>query len=414
MINLLAASGILSTILTVVMILVMFCLPAFIVWLTKRVKFLNTVGAIALCYALGFILSVIPIPYDKGLTQTVASVIVALAIPMILFTINLGSVKKLAKKTILSFALVMISTVLISSVACFIANAAGLNNASQLAGMATGLYIGGTPNLYFVGNALLTGENANVVIAAANTSDFFVGGIYFLLLLTIIPPLYRRLLDGKKSGKNSDVKDSASKDATNRSDSEELDTTHTAEYDYKSIPKDKKSIFKLIGVILLAVGCLAVGAGLNLLVTNGLDQTLYLLITVSVLGVAFSFVKPVRETKGTYQVGQYLLLIFSLGLSMSLDLSVLVKEILPTLLFFACTQTACVLLHLVLCKIFKIDSGTAIITSTAGVYGPPFIAPVANAVGDKNLIAPGVICGAVGLALGNFIGLGVGAFLGIF
>lgn len=447
MINLIAASGntLMHTILTVVMILAMFCLPAFIVWLTKKVKFLNTIGAIALCYVLGFVFSVIPIPYDKGLTQTVASVIVALAIPLILFTVDLGSVKKLAKKTILSFSLVIISTVVVSSCAFLVANSAGLQNASQLAGMATGLYIGGTPNLYFVGGALLTGDNANAVIAAANTSDFFVGGIYFLLLLTVIPPLYRKLLDGKKGAKKKPKTENtvdAADDGTiaadeieategsqaeaaenvetvenavaEASDAVEIDTTHTAEYDYKSIPKDKKSIWRLVGVIALAVGCLAVGAGLNLLITKGLDQTLYLLITVSVLGVAFSFVKPVRETKGAYQVGQYLLLIFSLGLSMSLDLSVLVKEILPTLLFFACTQTACIMLHFVLCKIFKIDSGTAIITSTAGIYGPPFIAPVANAVGDKKLIAPGVICGAVGLALGNFIGLGVGALLGIF
>lgn len=456
MTNLLALSGTVSTILTVAMILAMFCLPAFIVWLTKKVKFLNTIGAIALCYALGFVFSVMPIPYDKGLTQTVASVIVAVAIPLILFTVDLGGVKKLAKKTILSFSLVIISTVVVSCCAFFVANSAGLQNASQLAGMATGLYIGGTPNLYFVGGALLTGENANTVIAAANTSDFFVGGIYFLLLLTVIPPLYRRLLDGKKgikklktADKRSDtslkkgaqnvdvaqncdaaeserdcagankvaegVDGSANAVADEIADSEEeFDTTHTAEYDYKSIPKDKKSIWRLIGVVALAVGCLAVGAGLNLLITKGLDQTLYLLITVSVLGVAFSFVKPVRETKGAYQVGQYLLLIFSLGLSMSLDLSVLVKEILPILLFFACTQTACILLHFVLCKIFKIDSGTAIITSTAGIYGPPFIAPVANAAGNKKLIAPGIICGAVGLALGNFIGLGVGALLGIF
>lgn len=418
MINLIATSSVTSTILTVVMILAMFCLPAFIVWLTKKVKFLNTIGAIALCYVLGFIFSVIPIPYDKGLTQTVASVIVALAIPLILFTVDLGGVKKLAKKTILSFVLVIISTVVISSCAFLIANSAGLQNASQLAGMATGLYIGGTPNLYFVGNALLTGENANAVIAAANTSDFFVGGVYFLLLLTVIPPLYRKLLDGKKDNKKLKAKDASSEtvleDATdnvateepqatpdtvaevddgivadntateNVTSEEEYDTTHTAEYDYKSIPRDKKSIWRLIGVIALAVGCLAVGAVLNLLITNGLDQTLYLLITVSVLGVAFSFIKPVRETKGAYQVGQYMLLIFSLGLSMSLDLSVLVKEILPTLLFFACTQTACIILHLVLCKIFKIDSGTAIITSTAGIYGPPFIAPVANAAGNKN------------------------------
>lgn len=335
---LLAASGTLSTTLTVLVILAMFCLPAFVVWLTKRIKFLNTIGAIALCYALGFVFSVIPIPYDKALTQTVASVIVALAIPLILFTVDLGGVKKLAKKTILSFALVIISTVVVSCCAFFVANRAGLQNASQLAGMATGLYIGGTPNLYFVGGALLTGENANTVIAAANTSDFFVGGIYFLLLLTVIPPLYRRLLDGKKGLKkpettakttetaenvkvpnetsrtNAECSNGASA-VSNEADGveEKLDTTHTAEYDYKSIPKNKRSILRLMGVVALAVGCLAVGAGLNLLITKGLEQTLYLLITVSVLGVAFSFIRPVRETKGGIPGGAILVAYFLVG-----------------------------------------------------------------------------------------------------
>ena len=73
---------------------------------------------------------------------------------------------------------------------------------------------------------------------------------------------------------------------------------------------------------------------------------------------------------------------------MSIDLKMLAKEILPTLAFFACIQIGSILLHLLLCKIFKIDGGTALITSTAGIYGPPFIAPVANAYGERELIAP--------------------------
>lgn len=419
MTSIFATSNVLSTAVTVVMLLAMFLLPALMVWLTKKVKFFGIIGAVALCYLLGFVFALLPIPYDKSLTQTVASVLVAVAIPLILFSIDLSGVKKLAKKTLVSYGLVVAATAVVATAAFFIAKSAGLENASQLAGMATGLYVGGTPNLYFVGSALLTGENANAVIAAANTSDFFVGGIYFLFLLTIAPRVYKRLLDGKKSENKKD--DAKNDDEVGVSPSDEqvqdnakAEQSVTDEYDYKSIPRDKKSVLRLAGVVGLAVGCLAVGAGLNLLITGGLEQTLYLLVSVSVLGVAFSFVKPVRNTKGNYQVGQYLILIFSLGLSMSIDISVLVREILPTLAFFACTQVSCILLHLLLCKIFKIDSGTAIITSTAGVYGPPFIAPVANAVGDKRLIAPGVICGAVGLALGNFVGLGIGALLGLF
>ena len=104
MLNLIAQGGVLSTVATVVVVLAMFLLPALVVWLTKKIKFLNTIGAIAVCYLAGFIISVLPLGYDKALTQNIASILVALAIPLILFTIDLGSVKKLAKKTELSFA----------------------------------------------------------------------------------------------------------------------------------------------------------------------------------------------------------------------------------------------------------------------------------------------------------------------
>lgn len=42
------------------------------------------------------------------------------------------------------------------------------------------------------------------------------------------------------------------------------------------------------------------------------------------------------------------------------------------------------------------------------MYGPPFIAPVAKAAGRSDLIAPGVICGALGLAVGTLLGIGMG------
>ena len=399
-----------ETALTVVIIVAMFCLPALVVWLTKRVRLFNTVGAIALCYALGFVFSLLPIPYDRAMTQQIASVLVAVAIPLILFTINLKDVKKLAKKTVLSFGLVIAVTAVVATAAFFVADAAGLANASQLAGMATGLYIGGTPNLVAIGKALISGELQSQVIMAANTSDFFVGGIYFLMLLTVVPPIYKRFLN--KSAKQPQLQPDevgGEPAAQPSQDGQEA----AAEYDYKSIPRDAKSIWKLIGVIALAIGCLGVGAGLEMLISGNLEQSLYLMVTVSVLGVAFSFIRPVREVKGGYQVGQYLVLVFSLGLSMSIDLDMLAKEILPTMAFFACVQICCALGHILLCKLFKIDAGTAIITSTAGIYGPPFIAPVANAYGDRNLIAPGIICGAVGLAVGNFIGMGVGFLLGL-
>ena len=98
-------------------------------------------------------------------------------------------------------------------------------------------------------------------------------------------------------------------------------------------------------------------------------------------------------------------------MSLHIDLSVLVSTIMQTFLYFAIAQTACVVVHLLLCKLFKIDGGTALITNVAGIYGPPFIAPVAEAYGERRLIVPGIICAVVGLVIGNFLGIGIGSIL---
>ena len=321
--------------------------------------------------------------------------LVAVAIPLILFGFDLRTVKSLAKEIVTGYALQILAAIAVAAAAAFAAR--GLSDAPQLSGMAVGLYTGGTPNLIAIGNALVPRSSAAAVITAANAADFVVGGVYFLLIVTVIRPVYRRFL-----GRDRDARDP----------SEPVRADMTAEYDFAAIPRDRKSIARLAGVCGLAVVCLAVGAGLEILINGSLDGSLYIMITVSVLGIAGSLIRPVREVKGSYPCGQYLVLVFSLGLSMSIDLQSLAREILPTLAFFACVQTGTVIVHLLLCRLFRLDGGTALITSTAGLYGPPFIAPVAEAWGDRRLIAPGVICGIVGLVAGNLLGISVGWALG--
>ena len=106
-------------------LLVLFCVPALMVRLTKKNRFFKRVGAITLCYAFGFLLALSPIPYDRGLSETVASVLVALAIPLILFSFDVRQVRRLAKKTLISFALVAVSVIAVSVAAALIGKACG-------------------------------------------------------------------------------------------------------------------------------------------------------------------------------------------------------------------------------------------------------------------------------------------------
>lgn len=403
-----------NLILTIIALVAVFGLPCLMILLTRKVKFFKIVGAVALCYVLGFAFSLSGLNYDKGLVETVASVLVCIAIPLVLFGFEMKSLKRLAKKTALSFGLVCASAVIVATTA-FLITKSFLPDAAELTAMSIGLYIGGTPNLLAIGSALLGSGHEAIVLA--NTADLFVGGLYFLFLLTAAKPVYSFVLDGKKRKKQKSEAENAAEEADCSKENAALEESSqqdkrllsvTNEYDFSVVERSKKSVWRLIGVIGLAIACFGAGVGLELLINGNLSGSLFILITVSALGIAFSFVRPVRETKGSYQVGQYLILSFSIALSMSMDLSKLVSDLLPTLLLFACLQISGILLHLVLCKIFRIDSDTALITSTAGVYGPPFITPVANAAKRNDLIAPGIICATFGLAIGNFIGIGVG------
>ena len=397
---------------TIFALLIMFIVPAFMLRLTKINTVFKTIGAVTLCYALGFILSFSGLPYDKGLSETVASVMVAIAIPLLLFSFDIRQVKLLAKKTLISFALVAVSVITVSTAAAFIANSYGIKNAPALSGMATGLYIGGTPNLFAIGKALLGKDSA--AINLANISDSLMGGVYFLLLVSVIKNLYSKFL-GKGRGKFADdISVINDESADNPHFANAAGYTAESEYDYSFLKKEnrnRKDLLKLAAVFFQAVLCLGIGVGIEILVNGNMDGSLFIMVSVSVLGIIGSLIKPVRQVKGTYQTGQYLILVFSLGLAMSFDLSKLVDGILPTLIFFTCVQVASLGLHMILCKIFGIDGGTAIVTGTAGIYGPPFIAPVANAYGDRKLIVPGVICGTIGLIFGNIIGISLGTIL---
>lgn len=397
-----------NTALTVIAVAVILLLPVLMVWLTRKFKIFGAIGAIALCYICGFAFSTIGlsgVSYDKGMTESIAYVMVALSIPLILFSIDLRSVKSLAKSVVIGYSLCIISSVIVAIVMFFVCRTL-LPDAAKLSAMSVGLYTGGTPNMNAIGAAFDAGDS----LIAANVSDSLVGGIYFLLLISVAPKVYNLFL-----GKGKTPVPALEENQPHKMDETATNGKKTDDYTFGFSIKDKKSVLKLIGALLLAVGCIGVGALLEFLIEGTVaSNLLYILLSVSVLGVAFSFIRPIREIKGQYTLGMYLILMFSLALSMSIDWSAFLNDILPTLAFFAVAQISNILLHLLMCKIFKIDGPTSIITSTAGVYGPPFIAPVAKSLNRPDMIAPGVICAAVGLAIGTFLGCGVGYLLLLF
>ncbi len=375
----------------IIVILLIALLPRIMVLLSKKVSILGTLGPVFLCYAAGFVFSLL-LP-DTSIAMDISEILVPIAIPLILFSADLVSVKRLARPTLTSFLLMMLAVMAVSS-CVFLLFRNRIPNAEKYAGMMIGLYTGGTPNLMAIGAALKVDAHH---IVLANTSDVVVGGIYFLLLISVMPRLCRRFLPAFKrdgSGEGSPQLEQS------------LGASFVPEKDVFSF----KLILKRIPIVLLGVLCLGIAAGLALLITGELD-VMIIMLTVTTLGIGLSFIKKVREAPGSYSAGQYLIYMFSVGIGLSFDFTAINVNSLLFMCMFAAAQFGSVILHLLLARIARIDADTAIITSTAGIYGPAFIVPTANALNNREVVLPGLICGILGYAVGNYLGIGVALLL---
>lgn len=377
----------------VLIVLVMALGPRLMVSLSKRVPVLGMLGPVFLCYAGGFLLSLV-LP-DTSIAMDISEILIPIAIPLILFSADLTSVKRLAKPMVRSFLLVCVAVVVVAGTADFLYRSL-IPQAYKYAGMIVGLYTGGTPNLMAIGAALSVNDSH---IVLANASDVVVGGVYFLLLISVMPKLARKFLKPFDPG----VQTAAPEDAAF---TERLEKNFVPEKE----PFSLKSLLRRVPIVLLAVLSLGIAAGLSLLITGELNVVIIMLVVTS-CGVGFSFIKRVRNAPGSYTAGQYLILVFSFGIGLSFRFSAIKTESLLFLAMFATAQFGAILLHLILARIFKIDADTALITSTAGIYGPAFIAPAADALKNREVVLPGLICGILGYAIGNYLGIGVALLL---
>lgn len=384
----------------VVMMLIILFLPALMTRLAEKVSILGKLGSVFLCYAAGIILSfpVKAMGAQLSLASDISSVLVCIAMPLILFSADLLSLRTLAKPMLSSFLLNAVSVIIAAFVSFFLFRGI-VEQVDKVCAMLIGTYTGGTPNMFSIGNALGAASEQMLMV---QTSDMIAGGIYFFLLVSVLPGFLKKFMPEYKYVETND-----------NGFSQEI-------YGRKQGKPGLKNY--LLGVS-LAVLCAVTAMGICILIPSkfgntGLaklgEHTAIIMLLVTSFGIALSFVKKVRECPGTYYAGQYCILMFSVAMGLCFDVKAISGSAL--LIFFAliAVQFGTIILHFILAKLFRIDYHTAMITSTAGVFGPAFIIPVARALKNDQIILPGILCGIFGYAIGNYLGIGFGLVLGMF
>ncbi len=371
------------------MLLVQAAFILFFPWVVLKFTNLNPkfsfLSPILLCYLSGILIANLAfIPVDSALSMSVAEIAVPLAIPLVLFSTDILKCLRLAKKTILSFGLVIISGMVSSALGALIF-ASKVEEFWQVAGMLVGVYTGGTPNLMAVGMGLGVKEETIILV---NTADVFMGGLYLLFLMVLAKPLLSKFLPPFKYQE------------------EAASSEGGAEVVLESLQllKKKEKIKKIALALGLSLAIVGVSALLSLLIAGEMAIGLVIL-SITTLGILGSLFENIRTIEGTYEVGQYLLLVFSIAIGTTVNFGVMLSSSPTIFLYTGFVMTLAILLHYLLAAIFRIDVDTTIITSTAGIFGPPFIPPVAGILKNKEIIVTGLTISLVGYALGNYLGM---------
>lgn len=391
---------------TILTILIIMFLPRLIMLASSKSTLLNTLGPVFLCYFTGILLS-FPLKSwgaDMTLAADSSSILVLIGMPLILFSADLPALKKLARPMFISFMMCTVAVIIVAFAAFFLFKGS-VSDPQNISGMLVGTYTGGTPNMIAIGHGL--GASTEQILLL-QTSDMIGGGIYFFLLLSIFPRLMKKILPEYNF--------------TGSSSMEEASQYAEAFSGKKQSVKPLKAFLVRVSLVSISVVCVAVALGICLLLPSkfgntGLaklgEYTALIMLIVTTSGILLSFVKKIRTAPGSYSSGQYFLLMFSVAMGLCFDIS----AISGTLLMFCMLliiQFGTVLVHIILTKLGKIDYHTMIITSTAGVFGPAFIIPVAKALKNDEIILPGILCGILGYAIGNYLGIGIGSLLRMF
>ncbi len=362
--------------------------PAPAIYLCYRFPAVNKIGVVILCYLAGIIMGnagVLPSGFE-AVQKNLSEVSVVLALPLLLYSMDIRKWSRLAGRTILSFGLATLAIIVIAFIGYFIIKAAR-PDAWKLAGLAIGVYTGGTPNLAAIKAALDVDATTFIIF---HTYDTVISLIYIIFCVTVAQRFFLLFLPPFTSKNGS---------AGNLGDDLEAEDIHR----YGGMLK-KKYLLPLGGAFLLTVLVVAFSVSVGSLVHANYTTTVIILL-ITTLGIALSFVPKIRSIDKTFQLGMYIIYIFCLTVGSMANFSVIIHIEWSVLFYVFFCITASMALHAILCRFFKVDTDTFIITSVSAICSPPFVPVVAYGLKNREVIISGITTGIIGYAIGNYLGI---------
>lgn len=370
--------------------------PAVVVWLCRRVAVLGKIGPIMVLYAVGMIVGNITTPSSEMivLQELLPNIMVPLAIPMMLFgcSFSRGELALQVKVCISGFV-----SVVVAVVCGYLLFGHNIQEGAEVGGIITGMYSGGTINAA----ALQTIFHVDsLTFSLINSYDIAISFLYFVFLFSIGISLFRRLY-GQRQG----CVERLNKD----DDNEVCDQTQGCRVSLLT----KEGMRELGAIVVITLGVVALSGVVALLMPEEWFMVVFILM-LTTLGVALSFVERIRGLRRSYDVGMYLIYIFSLAIASMADFSKLdLAQGVNLIAFMFFAVFVSLFAHALMCRLLRVDADSMTISSVAFINSPPFVPMVAAVMNNRKALVTGLGAGIVGYALGTHVGVVVTQLLSI-
>jgi uncharacterized membrane protein len=363
--------------------------PVLVIYLEGKYAIMKKIGAVLVCYGVGIIvgnMGVLPEGAEKY-QNMITEITIPLALPLILFSLDVKAWFKMAGDTFLSLLIGVVTLIAMIFIGYWIYNGK-IDNIWMVAGLLVAVYSGGTPNMAAIKTALDVPQELYIM---THTYEMTLGALYLVFILTFAQRVFLWFLPAYKSPVTK---------------TEEQEFQMAEDYESYSGILSKKILLPLLGALGISVLIIGVSFGISRLIPKDF-QTASIILLITTFGIAMSFVPKIKKIKKTFQLGMYLILIFCLTVASMADISKLSNISFSLFYYVGLVMFGSHFLHAFVARFFKIDADTVIISGIGLICSPPFVPMVAGALKNREVILTGIIVGIAGYAIGNYLGVGI-------
>jgi uncharacterized membrane protein len=372
----------------IVLLLFYLFFPLVILQICHRVSLFRKIGTVVTAYTVGFIIGnvgLLPLVEGySGVQGNLTMVTIPLAIPLMLFSMDIRKYPKMAGKMLLSALFALVAVLLMVFTGFFLFRGQGLHKLPDIGGMLVGLYTGSTANLAAIKIALNADESTYVLVAAY---DLLIGAFHLLFVMTIAQRLFLTFLPKYRfiNPASADIGDAEKEEP------------------YMGLAK-KRLFLPLLKVLGVSILIFAIGGAVSLFLPESSQMAAAILVITS-LGIAASLIPFVNRTEKSFELGMYLILIFCLVIASMADISKMNFVSLSIAAYVAFVVFGSMLIQAGLSWLFKVDADTFLITSTAFISNAGVVPVVAGALKNREVMLSGITVGIIGIGIGNYFGV---------